>query len=105
MDSADDRPLGAHRREATQRELSEAACLFDVPEHRLRQLLAQPPRLACRPALILACIAPTRVGLSAGSVKGGVAAALLLVGAPPDIGAAGAAAASVMPKRQDRSND
>ena len=42
MDGADDGPLGAHALDAAQQELTEAASLFDLPEHRLGQLLAQP---------------------------------------------------------------
>ena len=42
MDSADDGPLGAHFFEAAQQELAETARLFDLSEHRLGQLLAQP---------------------------------------------------------------
>jgi hypothetical protein len=39
---AEDGRLGAHSLDAAQQELSETACLFDPPEHRLGQLLAQP---------------------------------------------------------------
>ena len=42
MDGADDGPLGAHFFEAAQQELTETAGLFDLSEHRLGQLLAQP---------------------------------------------------------------
>jgi hypothetical protein len=42
LGSADDGPLGTHLVDAAQQELAEAACLFDLPEHRLGQLLAQP---------------------------------------------------------------
>jgi hypothetical protein len=42
VDGADDGPFGAHVRKAAQQELTEAACLFDLPEYRLGQLLAQP---------------------------------------------------------------
>jgi hypothetical protein len=44
MDGADDGPLGAHALDAAQQELTEAASLFDLPEHRLGQLLAQADR-------------------------------------------------------------
>jgi hypothetical protein len=37
-----DGPLGAHFFEAAQQELAETAGLFDLSEHRLGQLLAQP---------------------------------------------------------------
>ena len=65
--SADKSPLGAHLFEAAQQELAESARLFDLSEHRLGQLLAQPVGLACPPALIFARIASTRVGSPAGS--------------------------------------
>ena len=39
---ADKSPLGAHVFEAAQQELAESARLFDLSEHRLGQLLAQP---------------------------------------------------------------
>ena len=39
---ADKSPLGAHFFEAAQQELAEAARLFDLSEHRLGQLFAQP---------------------------------------------------------------
>ena len=42
VSGADDGPLGAHLVDAAHQELSEAARLFDLPEHRLGQLLAQP---------------------------------------------------------------
>src|ERR1700736_6875913 len=38
VDGADDGPLGAHVRKAAQQELTEAACLFDLPEYRLGPL-------------------------------------------------------------------
>jgi hypothetical protein len=44
VDGADDGPLGAHFFEAAQQELAETAGLFDLSEHRLGQLLAQPVR-------------------------------------------------------------
>jgi hypothetical protein len=40
VDGADDGPFGAHFFQAAQQELAEAARLFDLPEHRLGQLLA-----------------------------------------------------------------
>jgi len=39
---ADDGPLGAHLVDAAHQELAESACLLDLPEHRLGELLAQP---------------------------------------------------------------
>src|SRR6202051_1583193 len=42
VDGADDSPLGAHFFEAAQQELAETTGLFDLSEHRLGQLLAQP---------------------------------------------------------------
>jgi hypothetical protein len=42
MGGADKSPLGAHLFEAAQQELAESARLFDLSEHRLGQLLAQP---------------------------------------------------------------
>src|ERR1700730_3870613 len=42
VDGADDGPLGAYFFEAAQQELTETAGLFDLSEHRLGQLLAQP---------------------------------------------------------------
>src|SRR5258708_20884899 len=39
---ADDGPLGAHLVDAAHQELAEPACLLDLPEHRLGELLAQP---------------------------------------------------------------
>src|ERR1700692_5114728 len=47
----DDGPLGAHFFEAAQQELAETAGLFDLSEHRLGQLLAQPvgARVAASP--------------------------------------------------------
>jgi hypothetical protein len=42
--SADKSPLGAHLFEAAQQELAESTRLFDLSEHRLGQLLAQPVR-------------------------------------------------------------
>jgi hypothetical protein len=39
---ADDGPLAVYLLEAAQQELAETARLFDLPEHRLRELLAQP---------------------------------------------------------------
>ena len=70
MDGADDGPLGAHFFEAAQQELAETAGLFDLSEHRLGQLLAQPVGAGVPPALILARMASTRVGALAGSVAG-----------------------------------
>ncbi len=74
---ADDGPLGAHHLEAAQQELAKTACLFDLAEHRLRQLLAQPVGARVPPALILARMASTRVGALAGSAGG-----VVVVGAP-----------------------
>jgi hypothetical protein len=41
---ADNRPVGAHLLESAQQKLAEAAALFNLPEHRLGELLAQPVR-------------------------------------------------------------
>src|SRR3984893_19183166 len=41
VDGADHSPLGAHFFEPAKQELAEAAGLFDLPEHRLGELLAQ----------------------------------------------------------------
>jgi putative transposase len=38
---ADHDPLGTHFLDAPQLELAEAACLFDLPEHRFQHLLSQ----------------------------------------------------------------
>jgi putative transposase len=38
---ADHGPLGTHFLDAPQQELAEAACLFDLPEHRFHHLLSQ----------------------------------------------------------------
>ena len=81
MDGADDGPLGAHYFEASQQELAETAGLYDLSEHRLGQLLAQPVgALACPPALIFARIASTRVGSPAGSGEGCAAEASHVTG-------------------------
>jgi len=37
----DHRPLGTHFLDAAQQELAEAACLFDLPEHRFHDLLPE----------------------------------------------------------------
>ena len=42
MGGADHGPLGAYHLETAQQELAEATGLFDLPEHRLGKLLAQP---------------------------------------------------------------
>jgi hypothetical protein len=39
---ADECPLGAHLLEAARQELAESARLFDLAEHRLGELFAQP---------------------------------------------------------------
>src|ERR1700738_5498927 len=44
MDGADDGPLGAPALDAAQQELTEAASLLDLPEHRLRPLVGRPIR-------------------------------------------------------------
>ena len=41
MGGADHGPFGAHFLYAPQQELAEAACLFDLSEHRLHHLLSQ----------------------------------------------------------------
>jgi hypothetical protein len=58
--SADKSPLGAHLFEAAQQELAESARLFDLSEHWLGQLLAQPVRAVVAAALILARMASMR---------------------------------------------
>src|ERR1700751_5979277 len=42
MDSADHRPFASDLVEAPQQELPEASGMFDLPEHRLNDLFAQP---------------------------------------------------------------
>jgi hypothetical protein len=68
--SADKSPLGAQLFEAVQQELAESARLFDLSEHWLGQLLAQPVRavvvLSWPAALILARMASMRVSVSFG---------------------------------------
>src|ERR1700757_1302403 len=56
MDSADHRPFASDLVEAPQQELPEASGMFDLPEHRLNDLFAQPvaaaaggPPELCRP--------------------------------------------------------
>ena len=73
--SADKSPLGAHLFEAAQQELAESARLFDLSEHRLGQLLAQPVGAGVSAGLDLARMASTRVGVSAGGVEDGAEAA------------------------------
>ena len=60
MRGADERPFAAHLVDAAQQELTEAARLLDLSEHRLGQLLAQAIRLAWPPALIFARMAAMR---------------------------------------------
>ena len=46
LDGADDRRIGLHRLDAPHQKPAEAARLFDLSKHRLRQLLTQPPATA-----------------------------------------------------------
>jgi hypothetical protein len=58
---ADKSPLGAHLFEAAQQELAESARLFDLSEHRLGQLLAQPVGAGVSGGLDLGARAPADV--------------------------------------------
>ena len=50
MGGADQRPFGLHFLDASQQELPEAACLLDLSEYRLDDLLSEPVPVLRHPA-------------------------------------------------------
>ena len=70
---ADDGPLGAHLVDAAHQELAESACLLDLPEHRLGELLAQSVGAGVPAGLDFCAHGLDRVGDPAGCVEGGAA--------------------------------
>jgi hypothetical protein len=61
VNGAQQRPFALHRGQATPQELAEAARRFDLPKHRLEDLLAQPVGAFATGSVQLAAIAATRL--------------------------------------------